>query len=83
MLLIADSHVLGPLRRHWIDILWSDWGIIKVCACVRSCVRACVRLCLFVPCCMIVQLMWCARARIHACVHACMREHTHTNAFAR
>jgi hypothetical protein len=29
MLLLADSHILGPQRRHWIDILWSDWGLEK------------------------------------------------------
>ena len=32
MLLIADPHMLGPQRRHWIDIRWSDWGIHKALA---------------------------------------------------
>jgi len=32
MLLIADPHMLGPQRRHWIDIRWSDWGIQKALA---------------------------------------------------
>ena len=29
MLLLADSHLLGPRRRHWLDVIWSDWGIQK------------------------------------------------------
>jgi hypothetical protein len=32
ILLVADTHILGPLRRHWVDIRWSDWGIYKALA---------------------------------------------------
>jgi hypothetical protein len=32
MLLLADSHLLGPRRRHWLDVIWSDWGIQKALA---------------------------------------------------
>uniref|UniRef100_A0A7S4MZZ5 Calcineurin-like phosphoesterase domain-containing protein n=2 Tax=Guillardia theta TaxID=55529 RepID=A0A7S4MZZ5_GUITH len=32
LLLLGDTHVLGPSRRHQLDIRWSDWGLRKAFA---------------------------------------------------
>ena len=77
LLLLADSHLLGPLRRHWIDMVWSDWGLFKVCVCVYVCgarvrLRPCVWLGRSLPQCL---HLWCLPSLsrfVYPCLPACI-----------